>query len=95
MPLNTKLVLTWWGSGLAPLHFFSKEFEILDLHPPINDTFQYGVCHFRHNFALKIKQHFYEKINQDKSEWGGRVRPLLVRLAVEKVPKKYVVSDHS
>ena len=38
---------------LAPHHFSSKEFEILDLDPPINATSHYGACHFRYNLALK------------------------------------------
>ena len=40
------------GYGLAPFHFSSKEFEILDLDPPINATSHYGACHFRYNLAL-------------------------------------------
>ena len=44
------------GQGLAPLHFSNKEFEILDLDPPINATSHYGACHFRYNLALNDKQ---------------------------------------
>ena len=40
------------GVGLAPLHFSSKDFKILDLDPPINATFHYGACHFGYNLAL-------------------------------------------
>ena len=29
-----------------------KEFEILDLDPPINATSHYGACYFRYNLAL-------------------------------------------
>ena len=37
MALIRKLVLTWWGRDL------NKEFEILDLDPPINVTSHYMV----------------------------------------------------
>ena len=36
-----------------PLHFSSKDFEILDLDPPNNPTSHYGACHFGYNLALK------------------------------------------
>ena len=35
-----------------PLHFSSKDFEILDLDPPNNPTSHYGACHFDYNLAL-------------------------------------------
>ena len=41
------------GQGLVPLHFLNKEFEILDIDPPINASSHYGACHFRYNLALK------------------------------------------
>ena len=37
-----------------PLHFSSKDFEILDLDPPNNPTSHYGACHFGYNLALNI-----------------------------------------
>ena len=53
------------GYGLALLHFSFKEFDILDLDPPINATSHYGACHFRYNFALNqffvyLKDFFYD-----------------------------------
>ena len=51
MSLNTKFVILWWGR-LAPLHFSSKDFDILDLDPPNNPTSHYGACHFVYNVAL-------------------------------------------
>ena len=52
------------GPGLAPLHFSSKDFEILDLDPPNNPTSHYGACHFGYNLALRrkilvLKWHIY------------------------------------
>ena len=42
-----------------PLHFSSKDFEILDLDPPNNPTSNYGACHFGYNLALNtILGHF-------------------------------------
>ena len=38
-----------------PLHFSSKDFEILDLDPPNNPTSHYGACHFGYNLALMSK----------------------------------------
>ena len=35
-----------------PLHFSSKDFEILDLDPPNNPTSHSGACHFGYNLAL-------------------------------------------
>ena len=32
-----------------PLHFLSKDFEILDFDPPSNPTSHYGACHFGYN----------------------------------------------
>ena len=46
--------------GLEPLHFSSKDFEILDLDPPNNPTSHYGTCHFGYNLALRHKIHFFE-----------------------------------
>ena len=43
------------GEGLVPLHFSSKDFEILDLDPPNNPTSHYDACHFEYNIALKVK----------------------------------------
>ena len=40
------------GKGLVPLHFSSKDFEILDLDPPTNPTSHYDACHFGYNLAL-------------------------------------------
>ena len=37
-----------------PLHFSSKDFEILDLDPPNNPTSHYGACHFGYSLALNI-----------------------------------------
>ena len=61
---------------LAPLHFLSKEFEILDLDPPINATSHYGACHFnltltvpdeienkRFSLYLEIVKHQYDVLN--------------------------------
>ena len=31
----------------------SKDFKILDLHPPNNPTSHYGACHFGYNLALR------------------------------------------
>ena len=42
-----------FGLRLAPLHFSSKDFEILDLDPPNNPTSHYGACHFGYYLALK------------------------------------------
>ena len=42
------------GARRAPLHFSSKDFEILDLDPPNNPTSHYDACHFGFNLALKI-----------------------------------------
>ena len=36
-----------------PLHFSSKDFEILDLDPPNNPTSHYGACHFGYSLALR------------------------------------------
>ena len=48
----------------VPLHFSNKEFEILDLEPPINATSHYSACHFRYNLALKGKNKILlEKLN--------------------------------
>ena len=38
-----------------PLHFSSKDFEILDLDPPNNPISHYGACHFGYNLALSIE----------------------------------------
>ena len=35
-----------------PLHFSSKDFEILDLDPTNNPTSHYDACHFGYNLAL-------------------------------------------
>ena len=40
------------GWGLGPLHFSSKDFEILDLDPPNYPTSHYDACHFGYNLAL-------------------------------------------
>ena len=37
-----------------PLHFSSKDFEILDLDPPNNPTSHYDACHFGYSLALKV-----------------------------------------
>lgn len=47
------------GQGLAPLHFSNKEFEILELDPPINSTSHYGACYFRYNLALRFPFQIY------------------------------------
>ena len=46
--LNTKFVI-------VPLHFSSKDFEILDLDPPNNPTSHYGACHFGYSLALRTQ----------------------------------------
>ena len=61
--LYLKWHVPWWDVALiggskskmsnSLLHFSSKEFEILDLDPPINATSYYGACHFRYNLALR------------------------------------------
>ena len=37
-----------------PLHFSSKDFEILDIDPPNNPTSHYSACHFGYSVALKL-----------------------------------------
>ena len=41
-----------------PLHFLSKDFEILDFDPPYNPTSYYCACHFGYNLALRIIDFF-------------------------------------
>ena len=45
-------------ASAAPLHFSSKDFEILDLDPPHNPTSHYGACHFGYNLALSKNINF-------------------------------------
>ena len=52
---------------LAPLNFSKKEFEILDLDPPINATSHYDACHFRYNLAL---MYTFQAMSQNKSNAG-------------------------
>ena len=51
------------GKGLAPLHFLSKPFEILDFDPPNNPTSYYGACHFGYNLALKERCNTFEIVD--------------------------------
>ena len=51
-----------------PLHFSSKDFDILDLDPPNNPTSHYGACHFGYNLALNNQKirHNVNQIQKDK-----------------------------
>ena len=53
-----------------PLHFSSKDFEILDLDPPNNLTSHYGACHFGYNLALSaLKVWFCSQIKVNELIW--------------------------
>ena len=63
----------FYGQGLVPLHFSSKDFEILDLDPPNNPTSHYGACHFGYNLALTNNDTIHDKqlILKTKQEYFG------------------------
>jgi len=56
----------------VPLHFLSKDFEILDLDPPNNPTSHYSACHFGYNLVLIYERGNYRISQNNKGSEGGR-----------------------